>query len=766
MSKKKKKKNSVKELLKYFGIFSVALIYWEIIMMIRLGGFKLSSLFLLFFLPALAMGFSALCGFCNRKISRVSLPIIMLVPFVFYLAQNIYLSNFGSLFSISMAGMGGDALGNFGWAVTDSIVASIGWILALLLPLLVTIFLSVINPIKLNSYKLPLHFVALLLCIILWFAGVLGIRCFGDDRTSPYYLYTSSSATTDSAARKLGVLTTLIVEGKSYYFGSDTSDENEFVFEDEDTEAEEPPLVKPVMSFASDKKDDDIGLEAEVEPEVVYSPWIDERVDFSKLIDSEQSEDIANLSKFFSKRQPSMTNEMTGKFEGYNLIYICAEGFWSYACNEEVTPTLYKMAHNGIVLNNYYNSFYNTTTNGEFAFASSLWPDVSRHSSAGTDVGSFAQSASKYMPQGLGDLFTAAGIKSLAFHNYYGKYYRRILSWPNMGYDCKFTGDGMYFTSNWPASDLELMEQSVDDYIDEPQFHAYYMTFSGHGPYTAKNYMYNKNIGDVNAIVGTEKYNDEARGYLAGQLELDRAMEYLLNRLEEKGILDKTVIVIAGDHFPYYLSDEGLYSLVGNEIDKTFDIYKSNCIIYNAGMTEPLEVADYCSNVDIAPTMLNLFNIPYDSRLMMGRDIFSEQAHKRGVLYNKSFIDEKVAYDYENAEAKWTAKGNELSADAKDKYIEKALNEIENEYTAACKVIEDNYYLKLYEACGILSADEVTEELSREENVRNRDEAYNADDAAKEEQRKAEEAAAAAAVPVAPGDAGAAPAMEMTVPAQ
>ena len=190
-------------------------------------------------------------------------------------------------------------------------------------------------------------------------------------------------------------------------------------------------------------------------------------------------------------------------------------------------------------------------------------------------------------------------------------------------------------------------------------------------------------------------------------------------------------------------------------------------------MTEPLEVADYCSNVDIAPTMLNLFNIPYDSRLMMGRDIFSEQAHKRGVLYNKSFIDEKVAYDYENAEAKWTAKGNELSADAKDKYIEKALNEIENEYTAACKVIEDNYYLKLYEACGILSADEVTEELSREENVRNRDEAYNADDAAKEEQRKAEEAAAAAAVPVAPGDAGAAgagagaaPAMEMTVPAQ
>ena len=136
----------------------------------------------------------------------------------------------------------------------------------------------------------------------------------------------------------------------------------------------------------------------------------------------------------------------------------------------------------------------NTTTNGEFAFATSLWPDVSRYAAAGSDVGSFPRSASVYMPQGLGDLFTEAGIPSYAFHNYYGKYYRRILSWPNLGYTCKFTGDGMTFTSNWPSSDLELMEQSVDDYIGDEQFHAYYMTFSGHGPYTNSNYMYNKNI--------------------------------------------------------------------------------------------------------------------------------------------------------------------------------------------------------------------------------------------------------------------------------
>ena len=210
---------------------------------------------------------------------------------------------------------------------------------------------------------------------------------------------------------------------------------------------------------------------------------------------------------------------MTGYFEGYNLIYICGESFWTYACNEEVTPTLYKMAHNGIVLNNYYNSFKNTTTNGEYAFNTSMWPDVSRIANNGTDVGSFAQSASKFMPQGLGDLtLQDKNTTTLAFHNYYGKYYRRILSWPNLGYQCKFMGSGMTFTTTWPSSDLEMMQQSIPDYInsDEP-FYAYYMTFSGHGPYTSTNNIYRKNIDYVKNTLGpnTDITEETAVGYLA-----------------------------------------------------------------------------------------------------------------------------------------------------------------------------------------------------------------------------------------------------------
>ena len=90
-------------------------------------------------------------------------------------------------------------------------------------------------------------------------------------------------------------------------------------------------------------------------------------------------------------------------------------------------------------------------------------------------------SRNSYLPFTLGNIFREQKqAETFGYHNYKGDYYGRNESHPNMGYSMKFAKDGMKFTSSWPASDLEMMEQSVDDYIDLPQFHAYYMTFSGH----------------------------------------------------------------------------------------------------------------------------------------------------------------------------------------------------------------------------------------------------------------------------------------------
>lgn len=733
-------------------------------MAVKMGGLMPTSFFFLFFIPAEAALLTVLLGIGGKKSSRITLPFVLFIPALFFMIQYVYYSGFGSLISVSMAGMGGTAFGDFGWAISGTIVKSIPVLLLILLPVFLAIVFSATDCFKINSYLWQYHVAVLVFAVIFWLGGIGCIRLFGAERPSPYYLFTSSQATTDAAARKLGVVTTGFVECGSYFFGLGKSDETKFEYEDDeaDMSADSGILVEGLDGKVTGSGDSLNGMDSVPGDEgganeIVRTPWINPELDFDAVYEKADSDKTRELAKFFSKRAPSETNEYTGLFEGYNLIYICAESFWSYACNEEVTPTLYKMAHNGIVLNNYYNSFYNITTNGEYALSTSLWPDVSRHSSAGTDIGSFAQSASKYMPQGLGRLFTDQNIPAYAYHNYYGKYYRRILSWPNLGYKCRFTGDGMWFTSNWPASDLELIEQSIDEYINDEQFHVYYMTFSGHGPFTDSNYMYRKNIGEVTKILGTDRYNEEARGYFAGELEFDRAMEYLLKRLREAGKLDNTVIVIAGDHYPYYLSDEGRVSLVGGEIDQKFDIYKSNCIIYNAGLTEPIEVDNYCSNIDIAPTMLNLLNIPFDSRLMIGRDIFSEQANNRAVLYNMSFITDKVRYNYETGDAKWTDKGEQMSPTEKDKYLNSQLNSIENEYNASCLIMEDNFFLKAYHISGIISDAEVAEENARALHVKSEDETLNeedaAEEAAKELEKQQEEAAAAGLLAVPDGNA-------------
>ena len=98
----------------------------------------------------------------------------------------------------------------------------------------------------------------------------------------------------------------------------------------------------------------------------------------------------------------------------YNLIYICAESFSTAAIDPELTPTLYKLANSGFVFNNFYNSFRNTTTNGEYAFCMGLLPDFSHNKIESC----FNESADNYLPFCLGNALRQQGYETYAYHNY------------------------------------------------------------------------------------------------------------------------------------------------------------------------------------------------------------------------------------------------------------------------------------------------------------------------------------------------------------
>jgi len=194
-----------------------------------------------------------------------------------------------------------------------------------------------------------------------------------------------------------------------------------------------------------------------------------------------------------------------------------------------------------------------------------------------------------------------------------------------MGYEFfKAVGNGLELPRIvWPNSDFEMMQVTIDDYIDHQPFHAYYMTVSGHSLYTFDgNMMSRRNREAVDHL----PYSESMKAYIACHIELDKALEYLMFRLNEAGIAENTFIVLSTDHlphgFPGNLGVEGYNEFYGRPIDTELEIFKNNLIIYAQGM-EPVTVDKLSSSLDIIPTISNLMGLEFDSRLLMGRDILS-----------------------------------------------------------------------------------------------------------------------------------------------
>lgn len=366
-------------------------------------------------------------------------------------------------------------------------------------------------------------------------------------------------------------------------------------------------------------------------------------IDFSLLRDNTKDTTIKNMHTYFENMEATNKNEYTGIFSGKNLIFIVAEGFYPIAVSEELTPTLYKLTNSSFIFDNYYQPIYNcSTSDGEFINQLSILP--------GVETCSMKATISKYLPYSLGNILEHYGYKANAFHGWTYNYYSRDKIMPNLGYTYygydrykkgyKYALQGI--KDSWPTSDIDVINASYDIYSKEERFITYYMSISGH-------LEYNFTGGNAIALKNREKVlkldaRNAIKAYIATQIEFDKSMELLLKKLEDDGILDDTVIVISPDHYPYGLSNDEIKNYVDWMKNPNFDLYKNNLIIYNSKVSST-HVSKYTSSLDLLPTILNLFGVEYDSRLLIGKDIFSS-SDDLVIFNNKSWITNKGRYDY------------------------------------------------------------------------------------------------------------------------
>ena len=387
-------------------------------------------------------------------------------------------------------------------------------------------------------------------------------------------------------------------------------------------------------------------------------------IDFQSLMANEKDSNILALDKYFSSLPPTNKNDYTGMFKGNNLIFIVAESFSPYAIRPDLTPTLYKMSHEGFVFNDFYNPGWGVgTSDGEYVVDVGLIPE--------SGIWSMYASSKNYLPFVLGNQFKKIGYVTKAYHDNDYTYYKRNLSMPNLGYDYKGVGSGVDVQQTWPESDLEMIENTADEYLNSEQpFHVYYITVSGHLPYNFDgNYISKKNESYVEDF----PYSDESKAYLAANLELEFATEQLIQKLDAAGVLKNTVIAIVNDHRPYGLSREALNELAGHKVESYFELLKGEFILWKQGLG-PIEINKPVSNLDILPTISNLFGLNYDSRLLMGTDIFSD-APPLIIFYNRSWVTDKEKYDstIEHQDSDYENMMNIIVAN-KFKYSQKVLN--------------------------------------------------------------------------------------------
>ncbi len=635
-------------------IIFLNLLYLELIYHLFIfNSFKLKHIFLITIFTVLSTIFiDLITSLFTKKVNKWLMIIINCFLSVLFIAQIINYRFYGNVISIYSIIHGGQVFG-FLSAIFSVLWQNIICVILLLIPIpLYIIFNKKIETDNL-SWKVILKKNSLL--IIVFILSLLSLQTDKKEIYSAKNLYYYRHAPLETV-KKLGMLTTLRLDLERTITG----------FEENLTKVTDLNLPE----VKEDTKNED---------KIKYNI---EDIDFLKLAEEETKTEIKNIHYYMANETPTKQNKYTGMFKDKNLIVITAEAFSPIAVNEALTPTLYKLVNQGFTFTNFYSPiYYVSTSDGEYVSLTSLLPKES--------VWSFYKSSKNYLPYVYGNVFKNLGYETYAFHDGQYKYYDRNLSHPNMGYKYMACGNGLEKLMNckkWPQSDLEMINATFDMYSNEEKFVAYYMSISGHLEYN----FYGNNMANKNkALVADTEYSDKIKAYIACQIELDKALEELINKLKEKDILDDTVIVLSADHYPYGLTNDDINSVTPLE-DAKFDIHKNNLIIWSNTMKKNIKIDKIAESLDILPTILNLFGINYDSRLLIGKDILSD-TDGLVILNDRSWITKYGKYNASTQ--KFTSLTEE---EIPENYVNKINEIVANKFVISKNILDTNYYKHVF----------------------------------------------------------------------
>ena len=337
------------------------------------------------------------------------------------------------------------------------------------------------------------------------------------------------------------------------------------------------------------------------------------------VIKEEKDASFTKLNQYFKNREITDKNEYTGIFKGKNLIVVMMESVGSAVFERkysEYFPTLHKLYSDGITAVNHYSPRNNCATGeSELTTATSLYSIETT-----CTVNTYKNNV---YPEALLSMFKTNGYYTSAYHDYTDQYYNRSYYEKNFGAIDFFNVKGLNMSYNsayveWP-SDVVFVEKALPKFIDKEHFASFMVTVTSHSPYMYSSEQGNKYMSlfdDLNVDTTTKRYLSKVK-------VVDLAIEKMIQELAEAGKLEDTVIVLYGDHYPYALSNKEYNSLTEIDITVNQEMDRTPLIIYNSNV-DSKAITKYATQLDITPTLLNMFGIDYDPRFYLGHDLLSE----------------------------------------------------------------------------------------------------------------------------------------------
>jgi len=341
------------------------------------------------------------------------------------------------------------------------------------------------------------------------------------------------------------------------------------------------------------------------------------------------------LNGIYNNGTKHKDNRFTGIFEGKNVIFLQLEGIDNWLLNPDDMPNLYGMTKKSFVFNDHY-SYYNgggSTFNSELAVSTGFLTPIS-----------FVKNAysfnSNSFPNSLPKKFKAKGYSANAFHMNTGEYYSRELNYKNWGYDNYYS---LMSSDDYKDNSYQLDTEIIKNktfynklFKQKGPFLHYIITYTPHTPFN-----FDSDVGKLIAkkVKGNKplsEYTEEdvARAFAT---ETDDMVGLLLKGLEDNGLLDNTVIVAFADHYLYTLNDKSILKKYKNTENNL--INETPFFVWSNDMKKQEHVFKTNSQLDILPTVLNLFGMDFNNEHYIGRDILDPSYYGYAFFVDYSWYD-------------------------------------------------------------------------------------------------------------------------------